>query len=91
MNREQAAAILGCSPRSPAPVVKAAFSEAVKAAHPDGGMLPSGGAREAGFAIARLKEARDFMLADAPTACPRCYGSGWVAVGFKQERCPKGC
>lgn len=85
MNRELAATLLGCNPRSPAEVVKAAFAAAVKATHPDTG------AAHNPYRLETLKRARYFMLKDAPTDCPRCLGSGWVAVGFKQERCPRGC
>ena len=98
MTREEALKILDLGHALPFPtaeMIRARFSAKVKAAHPDGGMLPSGGAREAGFRIKELKQARDVLLAAVdstkPTDCVTCRGSGWVAVGFRQERCPRGC
>ena len=96
MNRGEARKLLGLGAlQALTPeIVRAAFAAGVKDAHPDTGMQPSGGAREAGFRIKELKEARDILLADLgtrPTLCLMCGGSGWVLHGFKKVRCGRGC
>lgn len=97
MTRDEAAAILGLQlvpyPANPwtAESIRAAFAAAVKAQHPD----TADPRQMTGPSIGTLKKARGVLLAAAdisiPTECVTCRGSGWVASGFKQERCPRGC
>lgn len=82
MTREEAEKLLGVPPGSRVDAVRAAYADAVKAAHPDHGGTGN---------LGPLKTARDVLLETATTDCPRCHGSGWVAVGFRKERCPRGC
>lgn len=90
MNKADALAFFNFMPGTTpdADSVRAAFGVAVRHHHPDTG---EGGADMVG----RAKKARDVLLTAAgevrPATCPHCRGSGWVQVGFKQERCVRGC
>jgi len=96
MTRDEALTVLGFGPLPWTPPraseVREAFARQVKRHHPDGRAMTvdMGGQKS----MATLKEAREVLLSCAPlpvTDCPACRGSGWVATGFKQERCPRGC
>lgn len=93
MTRDEAAAVLGCPVDSSAGDVRKAFAVKVKATHPD---LTAKSSDSPFFdslvTLAGLKKARDVLLANAPTDCPDCKGTGWVSAGgFKQVRCRRGC
>jgi len=93
MTRQEAAELLDLGHALPAPtaeMVRARFAAKVKGLHPDSMKLGEK-LTDAADRIRALKAARDVLLANAPTDCPNCRGSGWVAEGFRKLRCPKGC
>lgn len=90
MTRGEASVIIGLAVGSDADTVRKRFAEKVKQAHPDTGEDVANT-----HSLAKLKQARDVLLSAAgevrAAMCPVCRGSGWVQVGFKQERCLRGC
>lgn len=93
MTRDQAAKLLGCAVSASADEVRRAFAITARDSHPDS--RPSHLLDVPAPDLRDLKLARDVLLTAAgevrPATCPHCRGSGWVQVGFKQERCVRGC